>query len=58
VLVNAGYVEEAIAWRAWLLRAAAGDPDDLQIMYGVAGERRLPEWVVGWLPGFEGSQPV
>jgi GH15 family glucan-1,4-alpha-glucosidase len=56
--VNAGYIEEASAWRAWLVRAAAGDPDALQIMYGVAGERRLPEWVVDWLPGFEGSKPV
>jgi GH15 family glucan-1,4-alpha-glucosidase len=57
-LVNAGYREEATAWRAWLLRAAAGDPDEIQIMYGVAGERRLPEWVVEWLPGFEDSRPV
>ena len=57
-LVNAGYREEASAWRAWLLRAAAGDPDEIQIMYGVAGERRLPEWVVEWLPGFEDSRPV
>jgi GH15 family glucan-1,4-alpha-glucosidase len=57
-LVNAGYTEEASEWRAWLLRAVAGDPDDPQIMYGVAGERRLPEWTVDWLPGFEGSQPV
>jgi GH15 family glucan-1,4-alpha-glucosidase len=57
-LVNAGYLEEASQWRTWLLRSAAGDPDDLQIMYGVAGERRLPEWVVEWLPGFEDSRPV
>jgi GH15 family glucan-1,4-alpha-glucosidase len=57
-LLNANYVEEAGAWREWLLRAAAGDPDDLQIMYGVAGERRLPEWYVDWLPGFENSRPV
>jgi GH15 family glucan-1,4-alpha-glucosidase len=57
-LVNAGYLEEASQWRAWLLRSAAGDPDDLQIMYGVAGERRLPEWVAEWLPGFEDSRPV
>jgi GH15 family glucan-1,4-alpha-glucosidase len=57
-LLNASYVDEAGAWREWLLRAAAGDPDDLQIMYGVAGERRLPEWEVDWLPGFENSRPV
>ncbi len=57
-LLNANYVEEAGAWREWLLRAAAGDPDDLQIMYGVAGERRLTEWYVDWLPGFENSRPV
>ncbi len=57
-LIDAGYVEEASEWRAWLLRAAAGDPADIQIMYGVAGERRLPEWVVDWLPGFEGARPV
>jgi GH15 family glucan-1,4-alpha-glucosidase len=57
-LVNAGYLEEASQWRAWLLRSAAGDPDNLQIMYGVAGERRLPEWVAEWLPGFEDSRPV
>jgi GH15 family glucan-1,4-alpha-glucosidase len=57
-LIRAGYLEEAEAWRAWLLRAAAGDPDEIQIMYGVAGERRIPEWVVEWLPGFEDSRPV
>jgi GH15 family glucan-1,4-alpha-glucosidase len=57
-LVNAGYREEASKWRDWLLRAVAGDPDEIQIMYGVAGERRLSEWVVEWLPGFEGSRPV
>jgi GH15 family glucan-1,4-alpha-glucosidase len=56
--LNAGYFQEAEEWRAWLLRAAAGDPDDIQIVYGVAGERRLPEWELDWLPGFEGSQPV
>jgi GH15 family glucan-1,4-alpha-glucosidase len=56
--VNAGYLEEARAWRAWLLRAAAGDPADLQIMYGVAGERRLTELTLDWLPGYEGSRPV
>ena len=56
--LRAGYVEEAGAWRDWLLRAIAGDPDDLQIMYGVAGERRLTELELTWLPGYEGSQPV
>jgi GH15 family glucan-1,4-alpha-glucosidase len=56
--LNAGYLEEARAWRVWLLRAAAGDPSALQIMYGVAGERRLFELTLPWLPGYEGSQPV
>jgi GH15 family glucan-1,4-alpha-glucosidase len=56
--VNAGYLEEARAWRVWLLRAAAGDPAALQIMYGVAGERRLSELTLDWLPGYEKSQPV
>src|SRR3954451_18651802 len=53
-----GYTDEALAWRDWLLRAAAGDPEDLQIMYGVAGERRLTELVVDWLDGYEDSTPV
>ena len=57
-LLNAGYVEEARAWRDWLLRAIAGDPADLQIMYGVAGERRLPEEQLRWLTGYENSVPV
>jgi GH15 family glucan-1,4-alpha-glucosidase len=57
-LVRAGYVEEAGAWRDWLLRAIAGSPEDLQIMYGVAGERRLTELELPWLSGYEGSQPV
>lgn len=57
-LMLGGYVEEASAWREWLLRAAAGDPASVQIMYGVAGERRLPEYEAPWLAGFEGSQPV
>ena len=57
-LMNAGYVEEASAWREWLMRAAAGEPDKLQIMYGVAGERRLSEYEVPWLAGHEGSTPV
>jgi GH15 family glucan-1,4-alpha-glucosidase len=57
-LMDAGYAEEAAAWREWLLRAAAGSPDKLQIMYGLAGERRLDEWEVPWLAGYEGSRPV
>ncbi|MBW3593895.1 MAG: glycoside hydrolase family 15 protein, partial [Actinobacteria bacterium] len=57
-LLIAGYTTEARAWRDWLLRAVAGDPADLQIMYGPAGERRLTELEVPWLPGYEGSQPV
>src|SRR5215472_2022061 len=57
-LLRTGYTEEAAAWRAWLERAIAGDPKDVQIMYGVAGERRLDEWEAEWLPGYEGSAPV
>ncbi len=57
-LLAAGYQEEAEAWRNWLLRAVAGDPADLQIMYGVAGERRLPEFELPWLSGFAESAPV
>ena len=57
-LLLGGYEAEAIAWRDWLLRAAAGAPDQLQIMYGPAGERRLPELVLDWLQGYEGSAPV
>jgi GH15 family glucan-1,4-alpha-glucosidase len=57
-LMNAGYQDEAKAWRDWLLRAAAGAPAQLQIMYGLAGERRLTEFEVTWLPGYEGSRPV
>ncbi|MDQ0759684.1 glycoside hydrolase family 15 protein [Streptomyces canus] len=57
-LVQCGYLEEAEAWRDWLLRAVAGDPADLQIMYGLAGERRLPEFELPWLSGFGGSRPV
>ena len=57
-LMRAGFVEEAAAWRGWLLRAAAGDPSRLQIMYGLAGERRLTESTLPWLPGYEGSAPV
>ncbi|MER6954736.1 glycoside hydrolase family 15 protein [Streptomyces sp. NPDC000618] len=54
----AGYHEEAEAWRNWLLRAVAGDPADLQIMYGLGGERRLPECELPWLSGYGGSKPV
>jgi GH15 family glucan-1,4-alpha-glucosidase len=53
-----GYVDEARAWRDWIARAAAGDPSRLQIMYGLAGERRLTEVVLDWLPGYEESRPV
>jgi GH15 family glucan-1,4-alpha-glucosidase len=57
-LIGAGMLDEAKAWHEWLLRAAAGAPDDLQILYGVAGERRLEEYELPWLPGYEGSAPV
>lgn len=57
-LLAAGYTDEAAAWRDWLLRAVAGDPSQLQIMYGPAGERRLIEQELDWLPGYEGSAPV
>jgi GH15 family glucan-1,4-alpha-glucosidase len=58
VLMDAGYFEEAKAWRAWLVRTLAGAPAQAQIMYGVAGERRLTEWEVPWLRGYEDSRPV
>ncbi|MFG2313051.1 glycoside hydrolase family 15 protein [Streptomyces sp. NPDC048566] len=57
-LLRTGYREEARAWREWLLRAVAGDPENLQIMYGIAGERELGEAELDWLPGYEGSTPV
>ena len=57
-LMNAGYFEEANAWRDWLLRAAAGSAEQVQIMYGIRGERNLMEWEVDWLDGYEGSKPV
>jgi len=57
-LAIGGYTEEAIAWRNWLLRAVAGDPSTLHIMYGVEGTRRLPELELPWLPGYEDSRPV
>jgi GH15 family glucan-1,4-alpha-glucosidase len=56
--MNAGYYDEAQAWREWLLRAVAGSANQLQIMYGIGGERRLSEWVAEWLPGYEKSVPV
>jgi GH15 family glucan-1,4-alpha-glucosidase len=57
-LMNAGYYDEAKSWRDWLVRAAAGSPSQMQIMYGIAGEHRLTEWLVPWLPGYENSAPV
>ena len=57
-LMEAGFYEEAGAWRDWLLRAVAGSPSQIQIMYGLAGERRLTEWEIPWLPGHQGSRPV
>ena len=57
-LMGGGYYEEAAAWRDWLHRSLAGTPEDLQIMYGIFGERRLAEWEVPWLPGYQGASPV
>ncbi|MFC4497053.1 glycoside hydrolase family 15 protein [Streptomyces ovatisporus] len=57
-LLRTGYHQEALAWREWLLRAVAGDPENLQIMYGIAGERELSEAELNWLPGYENSVPV
>ena len=57
-LMNAGFTREAADWRLWLRRAVAGDPAQVQIMYGLAGERRLDEWEVPWLAGYEGAKPV
>ncbi len=57
-LVNSGYLDEAKAWREWLLRAVAGKPSELNIVYGLRGERRLTELELPWLPGYEGSRPV
>ncbi|MCB2021877.1 MAG: glycoside hydrolase family 15 protein [Burkholderiaceae bacterium] len=57
-LLLAGYKDEAIAWREWLLRAAAGRPEDLQVLYGITGERRLDERELDWLPGYQGAAPV
>ncbi|WP_219417046.1 glycoside hydrolase family 15 protein [Pseudonocardia nigra] len=57
-LLDAGYEDEAVAWREWLLRAVAGRPEQMQLMYGVEGERRLTEFELDWLPGYAGSRPV
>jgi GH15 family glucan-1,4-alpha-glucosidase len=57
-MLETGHRDEAAVWEGWLLRAVAGDRADVQIMYGLAGERRLDEREVGWLPGYEGSRPV
>ena len=57
-LLGTGYTAEASAWREWLLRAVAGDPKDLRIMYGLDGSRRIPEYELPWLPGYEASAPV
>lgn len=58
VLLHHGFDDEALRWRDWLLRAIAGDPADVQIMYGLAGERRLTEYEIPWLPGYQGASPV
>jgi GH15 family glucan-1,4-alpha-glucosidase len=57
-LANGGYFDEAAAWQDWLLRALAGSPEQVQIMYGLKGERQLLEWEIPWLPGYENSRPV
>ncbi len=57
-LMRSGYYEEAGEWRDWLHRSVAGSPEQIQIMYGLGGERRLAEWEVSWLPGYQGAQPV
>jgi GH15 family glucan-1,4-alpha-glucosidase len=57
-LVEGGYTQEARAWREWLVNAVAGVPSDMHILYGLAGERRIPEMELPWLPGYEGSSPV
>ncbi|WFU42969.1 glycoside hydrolase family 15 protein [Bradyrhizobium sp. CB82] len=57
-LMNSGYTEEASSWHNWLLRAAAGSPANMQIMYGIWGQRRLLEWEADWLDGYEGAKPV
>jgi GH15 family glucan-1,4-alpha-glucosidase len=56
--MHLGYYDEARAWRDWIIRAVAGSPEQIQIMYGVGGERWLPELIVPWLPGYENSSPI
>jgi len=58
ILMQAGYVEEAVEWRKWLMRAIAGAPGQIQTIYGICGERQIVEWDADWLPGYEGSRPV
>jgi GH15 family glucan-1,4-alpha-glucosidase len=58
ILMQANYIDEAVEWRKWLLRAIAGAPDQVQTIYGICGERQLVEWEADWLPGYEGSSPV
>ncbi len=58
ILMQAGYVDEAVQWRRWLLRAIAGAPGQVQTIYGICGERQIVEWELDWLPGYEGSRPV
>jgi len=58
MLMDCGYYDEAAAWQNWLVRAVAGSPDQVQIIYGLAGERQITEWEVDWLPGYEGAKPV
>jgi GH15 family glucan-1,4-alpha-glucosidase len=58
VLMRAGYTEEAVAWRLWLLRVIAGSPGQVQSLYGIKGKKRLMEWELDWLPGYENSKPV
>ena len=57
-LLDAGYQQEAHDFRGWVIRAVAGDPADMQIMYSITGKRHIPEWTLDWLPGYEGSRPV
>ncbi|WP_239504609.1 glycoside hydrolase family 15 protein, partial [Stenotrophomonas maltophilia] len=57
-LMDAGFLDEARAWRDWLMRAVAGNPEQAHILYGIGGERLLPEIELDWLPGYENSRPV
>jgi GH15 family glucan-1,4-alpha-glucosidase len=58
ILMQAGYVDEAVEWRKWLMRSIAGSPGQIQTIYGICGERQIVEWEADWLPGYEGSRPV